>query len=94
MLSSSLVLLYEVQACRQTLEGKPFAILFNKLDLVGDRNSIAIVYNVLRIDDMLDNEADGGLVLLSGSSLQRESAPYCVRAWVQSFLLRLNATAT
>ena len=86
MLASNLVLLYEVLANRHHFRDKPFAILFNKLDLVCDPTSIAVVYNTLRIGDLIEDEDDLTTVLLSGSSLSKESAPSCVYKWIKSFL--------
>ena len=86
MLASNLVLLYEVLANRRHFRNKPFAILFNKVDLVCDPNSIAVVYNTLRIGDLIEDENDLTTVILSGSSLSKESAPFCVQKWIQSFL--------
>ena len=83
MLASNLVLLYEVVAYENILKDKSFAILFNKMDLVSDPKSIAVVYNTLRIDDLrTENNLD--IVILSGSSLNKEGSSFCVRAWIQS----------
>jgi GTPase Era involved in 16S rRNA processing len=68
-LPSDLVLLHEALSNRLSLFNKPFAILFNKMDIVSDPSTITVFYNVLRLD--LQNENCNGLniILLSGSSL-------------------------
>lgn len=94
MLASNLVLLYEVLANGQHFKDRPFAILFNKLDLVCDPISIGVVYNTLRIGDLIEDENDLTIVLLSGSSLNKDSAPFCVHRWIQSFISNQNAAVT
>jgi GTPase involved in cell partitioning and DNA repair len=85
MLATSLVLLYEVLSCKHGIRNKPFAIVFNKLDLVSDSSSLAIVYNTLRIEDLIHRYSDSfDLSLLSGVSLEKLSAPQCVREWVRT----------
>lgn len=84
-IASDLVLLHEVLSNKATITGKPFAILFNKMDLVSDPSTVAVMYNLLRIEDLQrENMDDLNIVLLSGSSLSKLSSAYCVRAWVRS----------
>ena len=66
-----MVLLYEVLSNEDALADKPIAILFNKLDLVGDpQTTLHIFYNILRIDDLKNkNNTWAKLVLLSGTAL-------------------------
>lgn len=89
MLASSLVLLYEVLSCKHGIQNKPFAIVFNKLDLVADSSSLAVVYNTLRIEDLMERYSSTlNLSLLSGVSLDKQSAPQCVRDWILSFVIK------
>ena len=84
-IASDLVLLHEMLSNKATITGKPFAILFNKMDLVGDPSTVAVMYNLLRIEDLQrENMDDLNIVLLSGSSLSKTSSAYCVRAWMRS----------
>ena len=86
-LSSTSVLLYEILSNREFIIKKPIAILFNKLDLVGDpRVTLPIIYNTLRIDDLLRRNKDWSrLVVLAGSSLDVSGATV-LRKWILSFL--------
>lgn len=96
MLATNLVLLYEILSNKKAIINKPFAILFNKLDLVGDLSNISIVSNTLRIDDLLhrNNDWKDNLILLSGSSISDECSSdggeecsfHCVKEWILSFL--------
>jgi GTPase SAR1 family protein len=84
-IASDLVLLQEVLSNKATISGKPFAILFNKMDLISDHSTVAVMYNLLRIEDLQrENMDDLNIVLLSGSSLLKTSSAYCVRAWMRS----------
>jgi GTPase SAR1 family protein len=86
-LPSDLVLLHEVLSNRLSLLNKPFAILFNKIDIVSDPSTIAVFYNVLRIEDLQNENCDAlNIVLLSGSSLGSNSSALCLQSWVQSFI--------
>ena len=86
--ASDLVLLHEILSNRPLLFKKPFAILFNKTDLVEDPSSIATIYNVLRIEEIQNENRDFlDIILLSGSSIAKDSSAFCVRAWLQSSVL-------
>lgn len=90
-LPSDLVLLHEVISNRLSLLKKPFAILFNKIDLVSDPSTVAVVYNVLRIEDLQNENCDAlDIILLSGSSVGTNSSALCLQAWVQSFIKDLQ----
>ena len=86
--ASDLVLLHEILSNRPPLFKKPFAILFNKTDLVEDPSSIATIYNVLHVEEIQNENRDFlDIILLSGSSIAKDSSSFCVRAWLQSSLL-------
>jgi GTPase SAR1 family protein len=83
-LASSLVLLYEVLSNETALKEKPLAILFNKLDLVGDpQTTLNVFYNTLRIDDLISRSSTWKhLVLLSGTALDINGSAKAVRDWI------------
>ena len=86
-LPSDLVLLHEVLSNRLSLFNNPFAILFNNMDIVSDPSTIAVFYNVLRLEDFQNENCNGlNIILLSGSSLGSNSSALCLQSWAQSFM--------